>query len=75
MNYYQARCALTAGKKVAHQHFTDKEYLELKDGRTITEDGYSMPLTTYNPWSSFAAPDGWKIYEPEKSDDEPQPKI
>lgn len=63
MNKYQARCALTAGKKVTHRHFTDTEYLWVKSGQVLTEEGYKMPMTTYNPWSHDAAPEGWGIFE------------
>jgi hypothetical protein len=64
MNKYQARCRLSAGDKVTHDHFTNEEFLFEQCGRVLTEDGYPMPNTAYNPWSCDAAPEGWRIYKP-----------
>lgn len=60
---------MIAGHKITHRHFTPSEYLWLKSGQVFTEEGYKMPLTTYNPWSADAAPDGWEIWKPENEEE------
>jgi hypothetical protein len=40
MNRTEALEAAISGKKITHRYFLDYEYLEFKDGKLITEDGY-----------------------------------
>jgi len=59
MNRNEAFEIAKSGKKLVHKYFLDYEYLEFKDGKLITEDGYDFSERFYefdffeNDWSIF----------------------
>jgi hypothetical protein len=60
MNRLEALEALGSGKKITHKYFSDYEYLEYKDGRLLTEDGYDFEKSFFE-FDHFK--DDWSIYK------------
>lgn len=64
MNKKEALLAMQEGKKVTHTYFTDEEWMSMKDGKILTEEGYLHPFLEY--WSYRTAPgweDGYSLYQ------------
>lgn len=60
MNRTEAIEVVTSGKKIYHTHFSEYEYLEFKDGKLLTEDGYDFEKSFYE-FDHFK--DGWSVFE------------
>jgi hypothetical protein len=60
MNRIEALESVVSGKKIFHKYFSDYEYLEFKDGKLLTEDGYDFKKSFYE-FDHFK--DGWEIYK------------
>jgi hypothetical protein len=59
----EAISAMKEGKKVTHRHFTDKEWISMKDGRILTEDGYNHDAREF--WSyrkDKAFEEDWELF-------------
>lgn len=56
----EAYNAIMDGKKVTHTYFLDNEFLEFKDGKMLTEDGYDFEDRFYE---LEYLKDGWSIYK------------
>lgn len=62
MNRQDAYKLMLSGKKITHIDFTDNEYLEIKDVKSmtiLTEDGYAF---TEEFWTRNRLSDNWREY-------------
>ena len=50
MNKEEAIKAMQEGKKVTHRSFTDEEWMTMKDGKILTEEGYTHPFEEFWFW-------------------------
>jgi hypothetical protein len=58
MTAEEAQQAAKSGSRIRHKYFTDGEFIEFKDGRFVTEDGYTI-YPKY--WLAEYFKDGWEI--------------
>ncbi len=64
MTKQEAIEAMMAGQKVTHRHFTSDEFITMKLGRIVDENGYSFNANQF--WSfrtSESFNSDWKIFE------------
>lgn len=57
MTKEEAIVAMEAGHKVTHQYFTKDEFIRMKNGKLITEEGYE-----FEPWK-FWMYRNYKVWE------------
>ena len=50
MNKEEAIKAMQEGKKITHTSFTDEEWMTMKDGKILTEEGYLHPWVDFWYW-------------------------
>lgn len=64
MTKQEAIKAMRAGKKLTHRHFTPNEFITIKLGRIVDENGYSFNANEF--WSFRTAETfdtDWKLFE------------
>lgn len=57
MNKQEAIEAMKQGVKITHTYFSICEWMTMKNGKMITEEGYSHPFDLF--WS-YRTGDGWE---------------
>lgn len=64
MNKQEAIEAMKAGSKVCHRSFMDHEWVTIKNGNIITEEGYERPMDEFWVFRDTEIwEDGWSIWK------------
>jgi len=64
MTKNEAIDAMKKGEKVTHRHFSDNEFITMKDGVIVDENGYRLnadEFWAYRTNNAFA--EDWEIYK------------
>lgn len=64
MNKAEAIEKMTAGEKVTHHHFSPDEWVTMKDGKMVLEDGVKCSPLEFWRWRTDASWDNdWELFE------------
>ena len=63
MNKQEAILAMQEGKKVTHRYFSPNEWMAMKDGMIVLEDGVICPPEEFWQWRTDAVwNDGYELF-------------